>query len=422
MKKNRKSFRTISRLAFGIFLAFVVFAVFTNSLILLSSDLKSSPTNFPSNYSLGLLFDYVHNADNGTKMLRQLFGNLIAYIIMGGGLVLFILSLALVKGCKKAKWKCAFLSLGLILPAMFGFISGIIDFFAQGYTVLSYFGNLQTSLIFAGVTTTLIFGCLYIAFTIITFIKGVKLKKEDCCCCSEEQAQPQQVSQEAEEEKRQQLLDDVREIVREELNKLDRIVIAREVKVAPRQQEVKPEPKPEPKPEVKPEPKPEPKKEEPKPEPAPAPAPAEEEGESSGSIQRVPFADKITKAEQDLQDKYNELKSEVLAYGTNSRVSVACDTFRLHRKAYVKITVMGKMLKVYYALDPKEFADSTVPIVDVSGKVAYADTPSMLKVKSNLSFKRAKELIEQVFARDNIQKEKEPEKHDWVKEISQDEE
>ena len=135
------------------------------------------------------------------------------------------------------------------------------------------------------------------------------------------------------------------------------------------------------------------------------------------SIQRIPFADKIVKADKDLQDKYNELKSEFLAYGASSRVSVGGDTFRLHRKAYVKITIVGKMLKVYYALNPKDFADSTYPIVDASEKVAYEEVPALLKVKSNLSVKRAKELAEQAFAKDGITKEGEPQAHNWVKDI-----
>ena len=75
------------------------------------------------------------------------------------------------------------------------------------------------------------------------------------------------------------------------------------------------------------------------------------------------------------------------------------------------------MLKVYYALNPKDFADSTYPIVDASEKVAYEEVPALLKVKSNLSVKRAKELAEQAFAKDGITKEGEPQAHNWVKDI-----
>ena len=113
----------------------------------------------------------------------------------------------------------------------------------------------------------------------------------------------------------------------------------------------------------------------------------------------------------------NELKSELLAYGASSRVSIAGDTFRLHRKAYVKVTIVGKTLKVYYALDPKDYVDSPIPVIDASDKNAYAEVPTLLKVKSNLSVKRAKELIALAFNRDGVVRAENVEEHDHVKEI-----
>ena len=426
MKKERKSFKVSARIAFGILLLLSLLAVFTNSLILLSSNLNAPTTAFPSNYTLGLLYDFSYNAENGSKMLTQVFGNLFSYILVIFGLVVFVLSLCLIKYDGKTKAKCAFLGLGLVIPALFGFVSGSLDFLMRGFTVLKYFSDLESGLIMGGVVSTLILDFLYFILVLVCFIKALRMGNKI------KQGVPYEEPVAPVEEKKEEepapvdntlLLEDIRSIVKEELNKLDRIVIAREVKVAPRP-ESKPAPQPAPQVEQKPEPKPEPKpapveekKEEPKPVPAPAPAPAETEEESKGSIQRVPFTDKIINADRELQQKYNELKSEILAYGASSRVSVACDTFRLHRKAFVKITILGKMLKVYFALDPKEFADSTIPIYDVSNKVAYSDTPALLKVKSGLSVKRCKELIDLVFSRDGISKEKEPEQHDWAKEI-----
>ena len=58
-------------------------------------------------------------------------------------------------------------------------------------------------------------------------------------------------------------------------------------------------------------------------------------------------------AEKEMKANYNELKSEVLSYGVKSRVSNTGDTFRLHTKTYLKITIAGKSLKLYFALDPK---------------------------------------------------------------------
>ena len=68
--------------------------------------------------------------------------------------------------------------------------------------------------------------------------------------------------------------------------------------------------------------------------------------------------------------------------------------FRLHKKEYVKITIDGKGLKLYLALDPKDYADSTFPIDDASDKKMYQNIPLVFKVKSSISLKRAKVLID----------------------------
>ena len=40
------------------------------------------------------------------------------------------------------------------------------------------------------------------------------------------------------------------------------------------------------------------------------------------------------------------------------------DTFRLGGKEYAKIYLVGKTLKVYFALSPEDYKDSTYPIED----------------------------------------------------------
>ncbi len=176
-----------------------------------------------------------------------------------------------------------------------------------------------------------------------------------------------------------------------------------------------PEPQPEPEPEPVAEPEPEPVVEEPVPEPVPEPAP-EPEAEKAKII-RIPFQERITSAEQEMKDNYNELKNEILAYGVKSRVSNSGDTFRLHRKTYVKLTIAGKSLKLYFALNPEDYKDSTIPVADASEKNIYADIPLIFKVKSGLSMRRAKQLIADVMAPDGLEQ-GEIGKVNWVKEIA----
>jgi hypothetical protein len=123
-------------------------------------------------------------------------------------------------------------------------------------------------------------------------------------------------------------------------------------------------------------------------------------------IIRVPFPTRMNDAEKELKNNYNELKAEALSYGLKSRLSNSGDTFRLHTKAYLKITIAGKGLKLYYALDPKAYADSPIPVKDAGKKNLYKEIPAVFKVKSPLSVKRAKQLIAEVCAKDQLVQDK----------------
>ncbi|NLN80046.1 MAG: hypothetical protein GX132_01410 [Erysipelotrichia bacterium] len=132
--------------------------------------------------------------------------------------------------------------------------------------------------------------------------------------------------------------------------------------------------------------------------------------------ERIPFQTRMKSAEKEMKANYNELKSEVLSYGVKSRVSNTGDTFRLHTKTYLKITIAGKSLKLYFALDPKNYEKTTLPVQDASHIGIYKDIPLIFKVKSALSMKRAKQLIADVMEADNLEQGK-VEPHNWVKEI-----
>jgi hypothetical protein len=111
-------------------------------------------------------------------------------------------------------------------------------------------------------------------------------------------------------------------------------------------------------------------------------------------IVRIPFYQRMAKAHPSITAQYDDLKNYILAFKVKSRLSNTGDTFRLHKEEFVKITLAGKALKLYLALNPKSYDDTTIPVDDVSDKKMYRDLPLMFKVKSNLSLKRAKILID----------------------------
>ena len=132
--------------------------------------------------------------------------------------------------------------------------------------------------------------------------------------------------------------------------------------------------------------------------------------------ERLSFAERLLKSDKDIQDLYNELKNEILSYGVKSRISAVGDTFRLHKKMYVRITVAGKSLKLYFALNPADYAGTTLPIQDASAKEMYAEIPLVFKVKSGLSVRRCKELIQDAMDKDGLEQ-GEVGKVNWIKEL-----
>ena len=156
--------------------------------------------------------------------------------------------------------------------------------------------------------------------------------------------------------------------------------------------------------EVKEQPQPEVKKEAAKQEvKTSAPAPTPKAPEEKKPIIRIPFVERMLSADKEMQSNYNELKNEILSYGVNSRVSNSGDTFRLHRKTYVKITIAGLSLKLYFALNPDDYKDSTLPIQNAGHKGIYEEIPLVFKVKSGLSMRRCKQLIQDVFEKNGFE-------------------
>ena len=154
----------------------------------------------------------------------------------------------------------------------------------------------------------------------------------------------------------------------------------------------------------------------PAPAPAPAPVPAPAPLPEPNKIIRIPFANRMTDAEKDLKNNYNELKAEALSYGLKSRISNSGDTFRLHTKTYLKITIAGKGLKIYYAVDPKDYANGPIPVKDASNKNIYKEIPGCFKVKSDLSVNRAKQLIADACGKDKLAQEQ-VEPHNFAAEL-----
>lgn len=118
---------------------------------------------------------------------------------------------------------------------------------------------------------------------------------------------------------------------------------------------------------------------------------------------RMPYNMRLLTSEAELKANYNEIKNEIMSYGVKYRMSKKGELFCLHRKRYVKIYLVGKMLKVYFALNPEDYHDSPIPLEDVGYRAAYSETPLLLKVRSPLSVRRCKQLIADTMKADKRQ-------------------
>ncbi len=130
----------------------------------------------------------------------------------------------------------------------------------------------------------------------------------------------------------------------------------------------------------------------------------EDEEHSAFDFIRKPFSEKINDADDEIKDYYNTLKNLILSYGLTSRMTTTCETFKFNKHDLVKISLVGKTLRVYLALNPKDYNGSTISVKDVSDKKIYQNTPTLIKIKSQLAFKRAQMLIADLMQSKQIKK------------------
>ena len=106
------------------------------------------------------------------------------------------------------------------------------------------------------------------------------------------------------------------------------------------------------------------------------------------------FTGKMSQATAEQIAYYNTLKNHLLSFKrVNSRVSWGCDSFNIGREKAVKIAFRGQTMVAYLALDPAKYIDTKYYFRDVSDKKKFADTPMMVKIKSERGVKYAIELI-----------------------------
>ncbi len=114
---------------------------------------------------------------------------------------------------------------------------------------------------------------------------------------------------------------------------------------------------------------------------------------------------KLILSSEETKENFAEIANYLLSYkNVKSRMSWKNLSFNHGRKCLAKIAMRGKTLWLYLALDPKEFIESNYHGEDFSDTAKYAKVPYAVKIKSEHGLKHAKELVDILMSRFNIER------------------
>ena len=366
------------------------------------SDLINSGTG--TLYGHDFNYGFLNSINNYWLIWRPgLLGHEVAYI----GQVLFFVAICLtltfiIMSIAKKKPVC-------ILPALLlGASIAYLPFILILVVPMAQLGTLRTvaMALMSGVTGLVLFAIYFELLACSDMLKASiaalnkaggeeKQEEQKPCPCEQIEAEPVEAGL-SEEEVRAIVEKYLQEHVEEKHSEEAPVVAA-----APKQEEKEPEPEPEP------EEEPEEEEEEDEDE-----APAEESADDNapaglagakGKRRKASFETRLRNSEFDIRHKYYDLRDYIKWYGLRNRISIPGDTFSYKRQRYVFVTIVGKHIRVYIGLNPKDYAESTIPVEEATAK-KYEDLPCLLRVKSDLSYRRAKKLVDDLMQKIGIEK------------------
>ena len=124
----------------------------------------------------------------------------------------------------------------------------------------------------------------------------------------------------------------------------------------------------------------------------------------------------IIQSEDTVKSYYSELKNHILSYkGVKSRMSWKFDSYNRGRDQLFKIKLRGKTICLYCNLNPDDFDKSKYHHEAIDAKI-FADVPMLVKIKSGLGLRKAKELVDIEMAGLGIEKNPKAKEIDYVSE------
>ena len=106
------------------------------------------------------------------------------------------------------------------------------------------------------------------------------------------------------------------------------------------------------------------------------------------------FSARLSQCSPEVIEYYNDIKNELLSYSkVKAKTSLRHETFRVGMPTVAKLTIRGKSLYLFLALDPNDYKESKYKIKDMSNINANKDVPTMYKINLPRRAVYAKELI-----------------------------
>ena len=119
------------------------------------------------------------------------------------------------------------------------------------------------------------------------------------------------------------------------------------------------------------------------------------------------FTANLIQSNPQVKKYYNEIKNLILSYeGVKSRINWRLESFGKGRTNLFKLKIRGKTICLYCALNPDEF-DKARYFHEKSDAKTFAQTPMLIRIKSDRGLRRAKTLSELVMQRFEIAKKSE---------------
>ena len=120
------------------------------------------------------------------------------------------------------------------------------------------------------------------------------------------------------------------------------------------------------------------------------------------------FLAKVYLSQKDLKEAYCSLFNALASYaGVTTKTAFSCVTFSVKRKPLAMITLTGKSLNLYLALEPSRHATGRYRLTDVSTKKRFARVPAKYRVRTHGGLRFALKLIEEAAAELALEKRQE---------------